>query len=68
MSEGLALETEMARLPKSFIHQRTVYQWSLSVLFGASLLYNPVGGALIGVWLVGAYSVLGGIPLFIFGI
>jgi uncharacterized membrane protein HdeD (DUF308 family) len=40
----------------------------LSVLFGALLLYNPVGGALAVVWLIGTYSVLGGILLLIFGI
>jgi uncharacterized membrane protein HdeD (DUF308 family) len=40
----------------------------LSVLFGAMLLYNPVGGALAVVWLIGAYSVFFGLLLLVFGI
>jgi uncharacterized membrane protein HdeD (DUF308 family) len=40
----------------------------LSVLFGGLLLYNPVGGALAVVWLIGAYSVVFGILLLAFGI
>jgi uncharacterized membrane protein HdeD (DUF308 family) len=40
----------------------------VSVLFGAMLLYNPVGGALAVVWLIGAYSVFFGLLLLIFGI
>jgi uncharacterized membrane protein HdeD (DUF308 family) len=40
----------------------------LSILFGALLLYNPAGGALAVVWLIGAYSVLFGILLLVFGI
>ena len=40
----------------------------LSVLFGALLLYNPVGGALAVVWLIGVYSVVFGVLLLIFGV
>jgi uncharacterized membrane protein HdeD (DUF308 family) len=40
----------------------------LSVLFGFLLLYNPAGGALAVVWLIGAYSVFFGLLLLIFGI
>ena len=40
----------------------------LSVLFGALLLYNPAGGALAVVWLIGLYSALFGILLLVFGI
>ena len=40
----------------------------LSVLFGGLLLYNPVGGALAVVWLIGAYSIVFGILLLAFGI
>lgn len=40
----------------------------LSVLFGAMLLYNPVGGALAVIWLIGAYSVFFGLLLLVFGI
>jgi uncharacterized membrane protein HdeD (DUF308 family) len=32
------------------------------------LLYNPVGGALAVVWLIGAYSVFFGLLLLVFGI
>jgi uncharacterized membrane protein HdeD (DUF308 family) len=38
------------------------------VLFGGLLLYNPVGGALAVVWLIGAYSIVFGILLLAFGI
>jgi uncharacterized membrane protein HdeD (DUF308 family) len=40
----------------------------LSVLFGVLLLYNPVGGALAVVWIIGAYSIVFGILLMAFGI
>ena len=40
----------------------------LSVLFGALLFYNPIGGALTVVWLIGAYSVFFGLLLLVFGI
>jgi uncharacterized membrane protein HdeD (DUF308 family) len=40
----------------------------LSVLFGFLLLYNPAGGALAVVWLIGAYSVFFGLLLLVFGI
>ena len=40
----------------------------LSVLFGALLLYNPVGGALAVVWLIGLYALISGMLLLVFGI
>jgi uncharacterized membrane protein HdeD (DUF308 family) len=40
----------------------------ISILFGALLLYNPAGGALAVVWLIGLYSVLFGILLLVFGV
>jgi uncharacterized membrane protein HdeD (DUF308 family) len=40
----------------------------LSILFGAVLLYNPAAGALAVVWLIGAYSIVFGILLLVFGI
>ena len=40
----------------------------LSVLFGLLLLFNPTGGVLAVVWIIGAYSVVFGVLLLILGV
>jgi len=40
----------------------------LSVLFGLLLLFNPAGGALAVIWIIGAYSVVFGVLLLILGV
>ena len=38
-----------------------------SILFGAALLWNPVVGALVMVWLIGAYAIVFGVLMIALG-